>query len=541
MFQIAGRVLGILLALTVAAAAFHRADAQESPPADVEVEAPQEQPREPFLSSPYLPLEHPAYTILEYWIAAGRITNLSPFVKPYRRIEVAQGLLELDLAELSDGERGWLDRLRLEFAVELGWLGESRGDNVGMSVELGAGATFYTQTHRDPLRPELEGEFAKSRLLEDIRIEVDGQAGVVAGAFRLWRQGIYRNDAQFPDGQVTEPREGLIVDDLSTRVEEGYLELQTRYARVFFGRMYRDWGAPWLDGFMRSSYAYSEEEIGYRVGTDRVFLTGMFASYPDFGADTAHYVSMHRLEIRPIDNLVVGISEASVHGGPGQNVDFRIVNPISIWQISGDERSTPFNKIGVIDAWWRATDDFTIYGSLLADATNREGSCCQMGGSFGVELPRVLSGWVLRANFSAIQSLAYRTVLPWEEYSVERIGLGWDKADLYLVTIEADGFPGPGLWVGPRLDVQVLGEGDFRDLRPDPIPDGFPRILVGRAEVTVRPALAGRWRSGTRFPVDLEWDVGINFITDAGHVAGDSRTELVGRIGGLVRTPRWTF
>ena len=105
-----------------------------------------------------------------------------------------------------------------------------------------------------------------------------------------------------------------------------------------------------------------------------------------------------------------------------------------------------------------------------------------MGGSLGFELPRLLSGWLLRANFSAIQSLAYRTVLPWEEYSVERIGIGWDKVDLYLVTLEADGYPSAGLWIGPRIDIQILGEGDFRELRPDPIPPDFPRILVGQAE-----------------------------------------------------------
>jgi hypothetical protein len=487
------------------------ARAQESSPEETEPAVePDAPPKQPFRASPYLPLEHPAYSILEYWIAAGRITSLSPFVRPYRRVDVAQALLELVPVELSGGESAWLDRLRAELARELAWLADPGASHVGLSLEAAAGARYYSQTHRDPLRPELDGEFSDGRLLEDLRLELDGQAGVVAGAFRLWRQGIYRHDAQYPDGRVTPPREAFIVDDLSSRVEEGYLELQTRHARVFFGRMYRDWGAPYLDGFLRSAYAYSEEEIGYRVGT--------------------------------IDALVISLSEASVHGGPGQNVDFRIVNPISIWQISGDEEKTAYNKIGVLDAWWHATPGLNVYGSLLADATNREGSCCQMGGSFGIELPRLMSGWVWRANATAIQSLAYRTDLPWEEYSVQRIGIGWDKVDLYLFTLEADGFPLAGLWLGPRLDVQLMGEGDFRQLRPpaEELPD-YPRILSGQTETTVRPSISGRWRSGGRFPADLRWDLGVNFISDYDHVPGDSRTEFVATVEGLIRTPRWTF
>ncbi len=498
-------------------------------------------PKETFRASPYLPLTDPAYPILDYWISAGRITSLSPFVKPYRRIEVARALLELDPGALSTGEEAWLSRLREALSAEFSWLEDAQASNTSVSFELGAGAGFYSQTHRDPLRPEFEGEFSDGQILEDVRVEADGQAGPVAGALRTWREGMYRHDAQYPGGRVTERRDGVLFDDLSTRIEEGYLELQSKYARLSFGRMYREWGAPGLPGFQRSDYAYSQEEISYRVGTDRVFLIGMFASYPDFGADTAHYVAMHRLEIRPIDNLVIGLAESTAHGGPGENVDFRIVNPISIWQIAGKEEDTPYNKVGVFDAWWRAADWITVYGSVLADATNREGSCCQMGGSFGLELPRLLPGWVLRANGSALQSLAYRTFLLWEEYSVERVGLGWDKVDLYLLSVEASGFPGAGLSIRPRLDIQLRGEGDFRELRPEVLPPDFPKILIGRTEFTIRPSVAGRWRSGTRFPIDVRWDLGINFIQDYRNAAGDNRTEFVGNVGVLVRTPRWSF
>ena len=114
------------------------------------------------------------------------------------------------------------------------------------------------------------------------------------------------------------PRQPVLGGEMSARVEEGYLEFQSRYARVGFGSMYRNWGLPSLPGFLRSDYAYSQEEVSYRVGTDRIYLIGMFASYGDYGSrHGTHYVAIHRLEIRPIDDLLISVSESSVHGGAG--------------------------------------------------------------------------------------------------------------------------------------------------------------------------------------------------------------------------------
>ena len=59
--------------------------------------------------------------------------------------------------------------------------------------------------------------------------------------------------------------DNVLGGEISARVEEGYLEFQSRYARVGFGSMYRNWGLPDLPGFLRSDYAYSQEEISYRV------------------------------------------------------------------------------------------------------------------------------------------------------------------------------------------------------------------------------------------------------------------------------------
>jgi hypothetical protein len=544
--RIFGTLLPVLLALALPGGALVGQESQ--PPAQADAESPEdEKPEDPFYASPYLPLDRWEYPILEYWVSAGLIDSLSPIVKPWRRMDIARALADLDESRLGGGERGWLARLRERFAPELSLLERGGAQNVNVNLELAAGAQLASQTHRDPLRPELEGEFSETKLLEDIRLEVDGAAGPVAGAFRLKRHGIYRNDPQYPDGRVVPLLENPFGGELSARVEEGYLEFQSRYARVGFGSMYRNWGLPNVQGFLRSDYAYSQEEVSYRVGTDRIYLIGMFASYGDFGADTTHYVAIHRLEVRPIDNLLVSVSESSVHGGEGQPLNWKLINPIGIWQIARTDGNPPYNKLGQLDVWWQTGLGFNVYGALLADATNENESCCQMGGTLGFEVPRVAPGLLLRGNLSALQSLAYTPnsigePRPWERYTVEQIGIGWDKADLYLISLEAEWFPTAGLWLRPKLDLQIRGAFDIRDDRPPPeeLPT-WPRILVGDPETTLRPAVEGRWRSAWRFPLEVEWDVGLNFISDYANQAGEDRTEFVGSVSVRLLTPRWNF
>ncbi len=546
-----GRVLLSLLAVgALGTWAACPAPAQEAEPPQSSAASPEsdgtKKPKKPFHASPYLQLGSWEYPILDYWISAGRINSLSPFVQPYRRIEVAEALLELDEIELSPGEREWLARLRVTYAHELAQLAGDAEYDAYLSMEFAGGATVASQTHRDPLRPELEGRFSETKLLGDLGGGFEGAGGPVAGAVRGFYRGIYLEDPQFPDGRVVESGDALLFNglDMALRMEEAYAEVQSRYARLSIGQMYRNWSAPGLDGFLRSDYAYSEPDIGYRLGVDRIYLVGMFASYRDFKADTSHYVAIHRLEIRPIDDLMISVSESSVHGGPGQGLDFRLVNPLGIWLVARPDTDPPHNKMGQADVWWRATPGLTTYGSLLVDAS--KGVESKLGGSLGVELSRLVPGFLFRVNFSFLESLVYRArlnpPLVWEEYTVEELGIGWDKSDLYLISLEAEWFPHAGLWLQPRLDIQINGEGDLRQERPPPetLPD-FPQILVGDPETTIRPALAGRWRNGWNFPLEVEWDVGINFIQDYTNVVGDNRTEFVGSVGVLIRTPRWQF
>lgn len=511
--------------------------------------------RAPDIASAYLPLGHWAYPILDYWISLGRIDDLSPFTQPYRRIDVARAVRDLEGQRLKPFEERWLERLEEELAPELDALSGGRDELNQVLARGEVGATYYSQMHRDPLRPVLvpkDGEdaslarYASDRVLDREFVDLSGQIGIVAGAIRAGRDRRYLYDPQFPRGRAVPRKELPGIKDAGLRVNEAYAELQTKFARIFVGRMYRNWGPPLMHGFLRSDYAYSYDEIGYRLGTRKIFLIGGFSTFGDFRGDTTHYFSVHRLEWRPSKGLMIGLSESVVWGGPNGKFQVSLVNPVAPWQVISNQGETPQNNVGQLDLWARPVRGLVFYGSGLFDSTNSpnktDKSCCQIGGSLGLELPTVAPGWILRLQGTAIQSLAYRTSLPWEEYTVEHIGLGWDKADLYLLTLQADWFARGDLLLRPRLDLQIKGEGDFhRQLRPpsDQLP-AFPRILVGTVERTLRPSLSGQWRPGRvrGWGLDVDWDLGLDWIRNYEHIPGDDRTDFVGTFGVTLETPR---
>lgn len=539
------RILSIVVGLTIAASlappqatAQHRRDGKPDQGG-------------PLAASPYLSLDHWAYPALDLWIARGDIPTLSPMTRPYRISEVVGAVAAIRPGRLSRTEAELRRRLLAELAPAPRRTRGARdrhrppsSDGPGtIRVDLGieAGGRYVSQTHPDPLQPVLGGEFGKDRILEEAELVIRGSSPYVAGGVRMRRDGIYRHDPRFPDGQVTPRREIPVFDDLSLRAEEAYLEVQIPYFRLSFGRLDRNWGPAPIDGFLRSANPYGEDEIGYRLGTDRVFLIGTVAAPGDFRGDTLRYLSMHRLEVRPSDRLAIAVSEAVVHGGPDGRFRFGLVNPISVWQIAVDEADAPHNKLGQIDVWWRAVDGLVLNGSVLADATNREGSCCQLGGSVGFELTRLAPGLRVGAQLTAIQSLAYRTTRPWEEYSLDGVGLGWDKSDFWLASLEADWFATPVLRLSPRIDLQRKGEGDFRQPRPPGDLSDQPRLLSGTVETTIRPALGGQWRRPGPIDIAAEWDLGLSLITDYAHSTGDDRTEFTGSLAVRLYTPRWAF
>jgi hypothetical protein len=487
--------------------------------------------------SAYLPLGHWIYGYLNTLIARGRVTGLSPLVQPYRRIDVAAAILAARKERrLSPEEREWAAAIEAELAREVELLrGRGRRD-VTLHGEAGVGFEALSQTHRDPLRPE-----GDEKLFPTFRLEFRGTGPGVAGAVIARWDNHYLNDPQFPNGRAVEFRAcDPIVDECAYRIEEGYVEVQMPYVRVFFGRMYRNWGLPGLDGFLLSSYAYSFDQIGYRFGSDRISLTGLYAPLGDFAGDTARHFATHRFDFRPTESLVLSVGESVVYGGPNRRIDFNLTNPAGVWEISASTAGRERNALGLAEVWWRIFDDLVTYGAFMVDNTSvgdeavgKKSGFPQWAGAFGVQLPTVTPTLALRGDVTVVSSLAYRSrVARWQFYAVDDIGLAYDRTDAVLVTLRGDWYPRRGLRLMPRLDLLWKGEDDLTDPFPADAFTTHDWLLVGVVEKTIRPSLGGLWRNPR---AELRWDLGLNIVKNKDHAPGGWGAEFVGRVQGEVR------
>ena len=479
--------------------------------------------------SPYLSLGHWVYDYVNVLIARGRLSDLQPLVQPYRRIDVARALLRAERErDLSSTEREWIEELRQEMAYEFRLVEGAASQGLRFTGEFAAGGKAISQEHRDPLRPE--GDAAAYALLDLFLV---GDAPLVAGAFRLRWDNHLLNDPQFPNGDAIEFRDCDWFGQCAHRVDEGYLELQVPYIRLFFGRMARNWGLPGVAGLMVSDYSYSYDQLGYRFGNSTISLTGFLALPNDFLGDTVRYFTVHRLDWRIRDDITLAVSESSLWGGPGARFDLALINPVGIWQMSGSDAQPERNSNGLIELWWRPRNDLAIYGGLLVDNTmfgaegNKEG-LTQWGSVIGVQFPALTPTLSVRADLSVINSLAYRSRIgPFEAYTLNGISYGHDKTGAIVLSVGGDWFARKGLVLKPRLDVMWKGDADVTDPWPADAFSTYPGILPGLAEATVRPAFLGRARW---WWADIEWDLGLNLVKNKDNLSAGWDLEGVGRL-----------
>lgn len=479
--------------------------------------------------SPYLSLGHWAYDYVNVLVSRGRLPGLQPLVQPYRRIDITRAVLRAERREdLTQAEQEWIAELRDELGFEVRLLEGERDQGLRFAGEFAAGGKAISQKHRDHLRPE--GDAAAYLLLDLFLV---GDAPLVAGAFRMRWDNHLLNDPQFPNGDVVEFRQCDPIEQCAYRVDEGYVELQVPYVRLFFGRMVRNWGLAGVSGLMVSDYSYSYDQLGYRFGSSKISLTGFLALPNDFLGDTVRYFTVHRLDWQIHDDLTLALSESSLWGGPGARFDLALINPVGIWEVSGSAAQRDRNTNGSIELWWRPRNSLALYGGLLVDNTRFgdpgfKTGLTQWGSVIGVQLPALASTLSARADLSVINSLAYRSrVDPYESYTLNGISYGHDKTGAIVLSLKGDWFVRGGLVLKPRLDLMWKGDADVTDPWPADAFTTYPGILPGLAETTVRPAILGRARW---WWADIEWDLGLNMVKNKGNQSAGWDLEGVGRL-----------
>ena len=137
----------------------------------------------------------------------------------------------------------------------------------------------------------------------------------------------------------------------------------------------------------------------------------------------------------------------------------------------------------------------------------------------------------MRASFTAVSSLTYRSPQgPDFTLALRGIGLGHNFAGYTRATVSGSWMPAPATLLEPEITWLRQGESSIRDPVPPGADASYPFLFAGTIENIWRAAIGGRW-SAADGRIETGGNVGIHFVSNAGHVQGDGRTAFVGQLG----------
>ena len=474
-------------------------------------------------ASPYLPLDHAAYAMVDALMARGELTGLWRLERPYRVQDIRQALEASERTVGNAAVSSWRAVLLRTLDTEFGAVRQPDAEPEAL-VTIEGFVTAQSSGQR---------ELMLGDTVSGVYPGFGGRAIVAAGAFvATGHIAIDRTLKDDPDFVGKKDR-GMIGRNL-----EGYVSAQFRYGELFFGRTARSWGPSRVRGLQLGNSPDTYEHVYGRIGSSRLRLSAMLARLDDwkYGTDSVanRFFAIHRVALR-VGPLEVGGTESMLYGGRGRGLELAYANPLSVYTITQYNENQQGNVNVGIDASLRAgaIGTIAVQGMLDDVQVDECGPNCEEPSSYGVTVAwdgiSLGRGQTAFATYTRLTNLAYRTPAPHEQYGFLGIGLGHAFTDYDEVRIGAELALIGNVVLKPYVARRRQGEGSFRT--PFPLPADYattPGFLAGTVMSTTRIAVAGTALAFGRFSID--GDVGMNRVTNAGHVAGEHASELEGRV-----------
>lgn len=464
-------------------------------------------------ASPYIPLDDSRLALIEHLIARGEIDDPSPMVRPFRRADL---LRVLDAARPDSTTPGGRMALRLrdtfrQDSTEAWW-----------QVAARAGIQTYSNARRDVLHPA--GPDGPQPYAD---VGVTAAFGPVIAVSRPALEPRVTDDPAWP---------GRTDIEVAFRMQEAYLSAQFKWFAVFFGDLQRNWGPSGLNGISLSDYSFQRTSWAFYLGKPSINLRAIGAELRDdvdsLGDVIHRYWFGHRVAFDLSSRFHAAVWETTVLSGNDRNFEARYRNPVSVLLLANTYGVSATGNVMVgADLQWRAAHWLTVQAQLAVDDIQYQ----NRGGPdrFPDRLAGTVAGFgplgrtlAWRLLYTRASSLAFRTLNPFENFTDHGVGIGRNFADNDLVKASVS-IPLRGRWiVSPTGTVLRQGQGRINDPIPADV-GNVPQIFIGTVETTYR---LGFNLSGRHGLVDVQADLGVNQLHNAGHQAGINRTEFQGWI-----------
>lgn len=345
-----------------------------------------------FDASPDVPLKHPVYEVLDRFSARGWVSV--PYARPLSRQVIARLLhAALQVEELTQTERGTLDRLAAEFAEELARLGykTSRPGGFRHGGPLWTWRDSAAAVSATPLfRQQIIARRGDGFVRETVSQTYAG--GIIEGRYRQlgfrvrhfeareWTTGVRLNrsdvlahpieDAQLK-GDVADFREGVF-----------QLVWSNGWLRLDGGKGAVDWGPGRTGNLLLGADAPSMGLFRLHVSHGRVRYTHLAASlHARHGLidttrrwiDNGHVriflrqkrLAAHRLEIDLPRGFTLGLHESVIYGDRGFEPLY--VLPVSVFAAAQNHLENRDNLAMGADLSFRPGNGLELYGAWFFD------------------------------------------------------------------------------------------------------------------------------------------------------------------------------
>ena len=462
-------------------------------------------------ASPYIPLDDPRLPLIEHLITRGDIEDPSPMVRPFRRVDLLRAIDSSQLDSTSASGRLAL-ALREDYRQEDA---EAWG-----RVEGRVGGQAYSNARLDvvhTLGPDGVQPYAD--------LGLTGVFGPIAAVARPAMEPRVIDDPAWPG------RKEL---DVAFRMREAYLSAQFKWFSIFFGDLQRQWGPVGLNGISLSNYSYPRTSWAFYVGKRSINLRAVGAELRDevdtLGNTVHRYWFGHRLAFNITKRFRMALWETTVLSGVDQNFLARYRNPVSILLLANTYGVSAQGNIMVgTDLYWRVGRAVTIEAQIAIDDLqyqNRSGSDRfpdRLAGTIAAYGP-LGSRMTWRMLYSRASSLAFRATNPFENFTDAGVGIGRNFADNDQIKAVVS-IPIRQQWIlAPEATIRRQGEGRINDPIPPDV-GNVPQIFMGTVETTYRLGVALSGRQGI---LDVQTNLGVNQVHNAGHQAGVNQTEFQG-------------
>ena len=460
-----------------------------------------------------LATDHWSYEHIRRLRERGYLANLNPLVRPYRRIEVARGLRSLDPDTIHEPVAGWVRLLREEFWREVDLLGAEARQQWGAMFAPGARAS--TSQRLDPLRPTGQGH-AWPRYNVGAWLET----GPLAAETRILGDLYFFDD---PDG--LDPMQML-----GGHPDNAYLSVDFAFGRVIVGSFKRDWSALGARGLMVSDNPTSYPQVGIEFGLGHFALRAFTGELDTIGGQK-RYIAAQRVDYAT-DRWVVSFGQAILYAVATGGPRLRFFNPAGFLFFEADDEPADVVSNLVLEGQvWYHRGRVVLWGAAMlddidVDPEGQDRAPTRYAFTIGGRWTPRAKPFSLSAEYQQVSSFAYRNSAVVDHYSYLERGLGEKFADYDRLTLATEIYPPlPGLTLTPTFQLQRQAEGDLRvPFPPYAVFRASPSLFLGVRETTYRLGLRG-WYQPRRF-FWVTWDVGQNFVRNAGHVTGVNRSEF---------------